>query len=205
MQLTAPRLTIVCVIFSMLVSTASAQKTAQDSEIDKALRGRQYSRAIELIDAALPAVEQAEREYLMFRRGLAQLYDGGHEAAIEQFSAQLAAFPDGEWSHKARFRTADARVALKQFEAAEKIYAERVRELIGDARKARHAQVYLEFAREFFKPSDQYTKPNYQKALTFYERALELEPGEALRDDILVKRAQCNQKLQKWADAATQY
>ena len=83
MQWTAPRFTIVCVIFSTLVSAASAQKLDLDSEIDKALRGRQFSRAIELIDAAMPTVEQAKREYLMFRRGLAQLYDGRHEAAIE--------------------------------------------------------------------------------------------------------------------------
>ncbi len=183
----------------------SAEKAARQETVDQALRSREYEQAAERIERALAEAPEGEREFLMFRRGLALLYAGKHEAAIEAFARQLKAFPQGEWSHKARFRTADAHVALRQFEAAEKIYAERVRELIGDARKARQAGIYLGFADEFFAPSDKYTQPDYAKALAFYERALDLNPGEELRDDILIRRALCQQKLEQWAAAAESY
>lgn len=187
---------------SLAVEPAPA---ADRAEIDTALRSREYARALELIDAALDSAEPARREYLLFRRGLALLYVGEYEQAIEQFQSQLKESPEGPWSHKARFRQADAHVALKQFEAAQRIYAERVRTLVGDERKARIAQVYLDFAGEYFSPPDPLTKPDYAKARTFYERALELEPGESLRDQILYRRAQCNQKLGSWEEAAGQY
>src|SRR5262245_8910288 len=129
--------------------------------IDEALRGREYEKAIERIDAALPKAEKGEREYLLFERGLALLYSQKHEEAIKQFTAQLEAFPDGPWAQKARFRIADAHVALKQFDAAERIYEERVKQLVGDDRKARIARVYLDFAQEYFQPKDALIKPDF--------------------------------------------
>src|SRR5262245_37266112 len=102
-----------------------------DAAVDEALRGREYVKAIERIDVLLPAAEKADREYLLFRRGLALLYGQKPEDAIRQFTAQLEEFPGGEWAAKARFRTADAHVALKQFDAAERIYEERVKQLVG--------------------------------------------------------------------------
>ncbi|HUU98454.1 MAG TPA: MG2 domain-containing protein, partial [Phycisphaerae bacterium] len=176
-----------------------------DAEINQALRSREYQRAIELLDSALAAADESAREHLLFRRGLALLYDNRHQEAIARFDEQLKQFPDGAWAHKARFRKADGHVALKQFEAAERIYAERVRALVGDERKGQVAQVYLGFAEEYFEPSDTLTKPDYTKARTFYERALELEPGEELRDRISYRRALCTQKLGQWGDAAGQY
>ncbi len=182
-----------------------AMAAEAEADINRALRGRAYQRAVELIDAALPDAKPASREGLLFRRGLALLYDDQATEAVAQFTRQIEQFPDGPWANKARFRMADAHVLLKQYDTAEQIYAARVRVLVGDERKARIAHVYLDFAKEFFEPRDSLVKPDYAKARTFYERALELEPGEVLRDDILFRRALCNQKLTQWSDAITQY
>ncbi len=184
---------------------SSDRRLSADAAINDALWRREYDRAVELIDQALPQSEGPAREYLMFRRGVALYYRGDHAGAIAQFNSQLEAFPDGPWAHKARFRTADAHVALKQFAEAEAIYAKRVRELVGDGRKSEIARVYLEFADEYFAPKDTLAKPDYAKARAFYEKALELEPGGALLDDLRFKQAQCMQKLGQHAEAAQHY
>jgi len=198
-------LTFLMGFFSTALANGQVPTGEPDAEINQALRSREYQRAIELIDSALAAADESAREHLLFRRGLALLYDNRHQEAIAQFDEQLKQFPGGAWAHKARFRKADAHVARKQFEAAERIYAARVRALVGDERKSEVAQVYLGFAEEYFEPSDTLTKPDYTKARTFYERALELEPGEQLRDRISYRRALCTQKLGQWGDAAGQY
>lgn len=174
-------------------------------EVDQALRTREYARAVELIDQQLGAARDAAREALLFRRGLALLYAGKPEAAIAQFDAQLQEFPSGAWAQKALFRKADAHAELRQYDAAEVIYAERVRQLVGEERKGRIAQVYLEIAQEFREPQDTLIKPNYAKAASFYGKALALEPGDKLKDDIMYRQAWCRQKLDEWATAGAFY
>ena len=86
----------------------SAVAAAEDAKITRALQSRAYEQAIQLIDEALPAADQPARENLLYRRGLALLYAGRHQEAIEQLLRQLEAFPAGAWAAKARFRQADA-------------------------------------------------------------------------------------------------
>lgn len=198
---------IVCTLLAVASSGADARPPAEGASnvsgsINDALWQRDYARAVQLIDQALPAAKVADREYLMFRRGVALYYRGDHAGAIAAFKQQLDAYPDGPWAHKARFRTADAHVAMKQFAEAEAIYARRVRELVGDGRKAEIARVYLEFADEYFSPKDALIQADFGKALSFYEKALELEPGGELRDDLLYKQALCQQKLGNHGPAA---
>lgn len=173
--------------------------------IDDALRGREYAVAIQKIDEALKTAPAEQREYLLYRRGLAFFLTGKQAEAIAQFDAQVKEFPAGLWRSKALFRKADAHAALKQFDAAEAIYAAAVRELVGDARKAKIAQVYLDFAGDYFAPKDNLIKPDFARAKVFYDKALELEPGEELRDTILFRRALCSARLGAWNDAVPQF
>ncbi|MCZ6697731.1 MAG: tetratricopeptide repeat protein, partial [Planctomycetota bacterium] len=183
-----------------------ADSTSRESDaINDSLRRRDYDGVLKLIDQALPGAEPQAREFLLYRRALGLFFAGKYEAAIEQFDRQLDAFGEGPWASKAVLRKADARAALRQFEAAERIYSAQVRRLVGDKRKGRIAAVYLEFADEYFEPADALSKPDYAKARKFYARALEIEPGEALRDRILFGRARCSQKLAAWKDASAQY
>ena len=153
----SPRLLLTLAVFSTSLQTivvgVTADQRNDEKAIQRALRMRDYSQAIRLIDDALGAATPHEREFLMYRRGLALNYLDNHQEAIDQFAAQLAAFPDGPWAIKARMRMADAHVARHEYEAAEKIYAERVRELVGPERKKALAQTYIEFADEYFEPT----------------------------------------------------
>ena len=188
------------------VPSVSAESTSRESDaINDSLRRRDYDGVLKLIDQALPGAEPQAREFLLYRRALGLLFAGKYEDAIEQFDRQLDAFGEGPWASKAVLRKADARAALRQFEAAERIYSAQVRRLVGDKRKGRIAAVYLEFADEYFEPADALSRPDYAKARKFYARALEIEPGEALRDRILFGRARCSQKLAEWKDASAQF
>ena len=183
----------------------AAPGLSQVDKVAEALQRRDFATAARLAEEAAQSSKGPEREYSLYRGGLALTLAEKYAEAILQFETQLKEFPDGVWTHKARFRLADAHAALKQFDQAEQVYGEEVRSLIGDARKAKLAQVYQDFAEEYFAPKDSLIKPDYAKARTFYEKALELEPGAELRDAILYRRAQCNQKLGAWPEAAQQY
>ncbi|MBK8269146.1 MAG: tetratricopeptide repeat protein [Planctomycetes bacterium] len=188
------------------LNTPSAAAFEEPAEINIALRGRDYSKAIKLIKDALRANPKDDaKEFLHFRLALAHQYSGKLEEAITAFEGQTRLFPTGSWANKARMHIADAHVALKHYEAAEKIYAARVAELVSDDRKADIAKVYLNFAEDYFAPKDSLIQPNYERARTFYEKALELEPAGALRETVLYKRALCNQKLGQYGPVAGQF
>lgn len=192
--------------FVVVAAIGPAVAFEESAEINRSLRGRDYAKAVSLIDAALAAnPKDAEREFLMFRKGLALQYAGKPAEAIAAFEAQVEAFPAGPWANKARMHVADVHVSLKQFDAAEKIYARRVAELVSDERKSEIARVYLDFAEDYFQPKDPLVQPNYERARTFYDKALELEPAGSLREIVLYRRALCNQKLGQNAPAAEQY
>lgn len=187
------------------VSTVRAADPAFEQEINRALRSREYDRAIGLIEKALPSAPLDSREFLLYRQGLSLQYSGKLSDAIALFKRQVSEFPSGAWAIKAHMHIADAHFALKQFVEAEEIYAARVAELVGEGRKAEIAKVYLEFADEYFKPADSLLQPNYERAQTFYEKSLELEPTGSLRETLLFKRALCNQKLGRHGPAADQF
>lgn len=187
------------------IGAARAADDAPSTKINRALRSRDYTAAIVLIDSELKSARGDSREFLLLRRGLALRYAARLDEAIKTLEQQIAEFPAGDWAEKARMHIADVLVAQKKFDAAEKIYAERVRQLVGNDRKTDIAKIYLNFAQEYFQPQDKLTQPSYERARTFYEKALELEPAGALREEILFRRALCNQKLAQFQTAAEQY
>ncbi|MBX3394228.1 MAG: tetratricopeptide repeat protein [Phycisphaerae bacterium] len=194
-----------CLFVILNVSTVRAGESAVEQEINRALRGREYDRAVALIEKALSSATPDSREFLLYRQGLSLQYSGKLSDAIAVFERQISEFPAGAWTIKARMHIADAHFALKQFVEAEKIYAARIAELVSEGRKGEIAKVYLEFADEYFKPKDSLLQPNYERAQTFYEKSLELEPTGSLRETLLFKRALCNQKLGRHGPAADQF
>ncbi|MCB9853292.1 MAG: outer membrane protein assembly factor BamD [Phycisphaerales bacterium] len=202
----SPRLPLILAICSISFQTIAVGGTGDDRSddaIQRALRMREYAQAIRLIDNAMGAATPDEREFLMYRRGLALNYLDNHKEAIDQFAAQLAAFPEGQWAVKARMRMADAHVARREYDAAERIYADRVRELVGPQRKKALAQTYIEFADEYFEPTDSLSGPDFQKAAQFYGLALGLEPGEPLTETLTYKVPLAYLKAEDWNQAAT--
>lgn len=193
--------TLVLSITFPAISHADTAAAEPQPAVQRALRMRDYRQAIRLIDQALPDATVKEREFLTYRRGLALFYLNEYEQAIELFRGQLDAFPEGQWAVKARMRMADAHVARREFEAAERIYAERVRHLIGPDRKTELAGTYVEFADEYFKPTDSLSKPDYAKAARFYGLAQGLEPGEPLAEELAYKTALSHLEAGDWPAA----
>ena len=100
---------------------------------------------------------------------------------------------------------------LKQFEQAEKIYEQEVIRLVSPERKERIAKVYLDFAEEYFtgkwverKGSRGIEKkPDYGRAKTFYELALQMEIGKVKEEEVRFQVARCAFELEDYADAIT--
>jgi TolA-binding protein len=63
----------------------------------------------------------------------------------------------------------------------------------------------LEYADTYFKPPKEDQKPDYEKALDFYGRALAVGPKLESRVRLELLIAQCQQKLDKFAEAAELY
>lgn len=199
-----PPLPVIGVVTGYCVMLGGDAAPPTVAEIDAAMLDRAYPAAIEKIDAVLAGGAKELREELLYRRGLALLYQSKFEEARGQFEAVATEFPKGLWAAKAKFRQADCHTALKQFDAAERIYAAAVTELVGDARRSRIGQLYLDFASEYFEPKDSFTRPDFAKARQFYQRAIEFDPGEAVREVAMSRRVACSVKLGEWQPAAVQ-
>jgi alpha-2-macroglobulin len=72
-------------------------------------------------------------------------------------------------------------------------------------RKQQIADIYLEFADNYFKPPKEDQNPDYQKANDFYLKALEVGPKAEKKTEVELLVAQCQQKLAKFNEAAALY
>ena len=96
--------------------------------------------------------------------------------------------------------------ARETFRSAELIYRKEVEYLLSAARKQEIADLYLEFADAYFKPKDEVQhKPDYQKALDFYLKALEVGPQNERREEVELQAARCYQLLNQLPEAAKRY
>src|SRR5438874_741563 len=142
------------------------------AKVSELMQDRRFAEAIKAIDEAAKAAD-APRDYLAYLKGRALHLSGQSDAAVEQFIAIGKQFPKSEWARRARFGMAVALARKGDFRSAELIYRKEVEYLLSTARKQEIADLYLEFADAYFKPKDEVQhKPEYQKALEFYLKAL---------------------------------
>ncbi len=178
--------------------------------VSELMQDHKYAEAIKAIDAAVAdknlAEKDAPRDYLAYLKGRALHLSGQFDAAVEQFTAMQKQFPNSDWARRARFGKAVSLARKGEFRAAEMIYRTEVEYLLSAARKQEIADLYLEFADAYFKPKDEVQhKPDYQKALDFYLKALEVGPNNARRAEVELLAARCYQLLGKLPDAAARY
>ena len=179
--------TLLLACLSVCCSTARGQ-TESDSPVEtarSALRVHDFAR----VDQILAQPEGPEGWYL---RALARHLSDRHEAAIaDAIEAESAG--EAPWLRRARFLRAACATALRRHEEAAHIYEEEAARLLSGDRKAEMADVYVRIAEELSllpAPGDlDAPKPDYGKAATFYERALELELPHALRAEFEFRRA----------------
>ncbi len=140
--------------------------------VSQSLQNHDYLAAVKAIDAAADS-KDAAKDYLAYLKGRALYLAGQYDAAVAQFDRFAKTFPNSDWARRARFGKAVALARKGDFRSAELIYRAEVEYLLSPARKQEIADLYLEFADAYFKPKDEVQhKPDYQKALDFYLKAL---------------------------------
>ena len=164
------------------------------------LADRNYAEAVDVLETLCQKESAREdRDYLLLLLGHAQFYQQQYAAALEHYRQLVVDYPDSPWKSKALFKQADCYAALKQFEPAEAIYEREVRALVSPERKARIAGVYLKFAEDYFtgtwverrdRPGAE-PQPNYGRAKTFYELALQMELGAQQKETLRFQVARC--------------
>ncbi|MBI1248284.1 tetratricopeptide repeat protein [bacterium] len=173
--------------------------------IRDAMQDRKYDEAVQLIDAAL-AKEGGDKEQLMYLKGRAFHFAGRYKDAIRTFEEQLKRFPDSHWSRKAKFGVGVAYVRLGDYRAAEVAYREQARYLLSLDRKEEVAEIYLSLASVAYECGEE-KKDNseYNKALQFYQKALEVGPKQETQDQINLQIARCQWKLGQQGPAVQVY
>jgi len=169
-----------------------------------AMQDRDFAAAVAAIEKAQEE-EGAEKVYLEYLKGRALYLDGKYDEAVEVFGGLDTQDPEGDWGRRARFGKAMALARKRDYRAAELIVRAEAEYLLSTGRKQQIAGIYLEFADEYFKPPKQDTKPDYAKALEFYQKALEVGPEPKKRVEVELLVAQCRQNMGQHGPAAGLY
>jgi alpha-2-macroglobulin len=182
--------------------SADAPLVAQ--QVRQLMQDRDYAGAIEAIDTAAKA-KDAPKDYLTYLKGRALFLAGKHDEAVTAFDRLQKEFPASPWVRRARFGKAVALARKGDFRGAESIYRAEAEYLLSLDRKQDLADIYLEFADSYFKPPKEEHKPDYQKALDFYIKSLDvgLKAEKQVEVELLV--AQCQQRLGKLDEAIVLY
>lgn len=197
---------VALVLVSGLCTFASADdetspESAAPSAVADLLQSREYDKAVAVIDKLLadPKVERAD--YLLYLKGRAQHFAGKYDDAIATFDVLLEKHPKSELLRQGRFAKAISLARKGDYRNAELIYKEEAQHVISLERKEEIAKIYLEFADGYFKPAKPQVQPDYQKALEFYTKALEVGPQLETRVQLELKVAECRQNLQQFDQA----
>ncbi len=168
------------------------------------MQDRKYAEALVAIDAALKK-KDAPKDYLGYLRGRALHLQKKYPEAVKAYEQVAKLYPDGRWARRARFAKGVSLARKGDFRAAELVYRAEAEYLLSLDRKQEIADIYLEFAEAYFKPPKETDKPDYNKALRFYQQALAVGPQPQSRQEIEQQIARCHQKLGKHADAMRLY
>lgn len=172
--------------------------------VRQAMQDRDYAAAVKAIDAAVSA-EGAAKDYLAYLKGRALHLSEKYDEAIARFDTIEKEFPNSPWIRRARFGMAVSLARKGDFRAAELIYRREAEYLLSADRKQEIANLYLEFAQTYFKPPKEDQKPDYQKALGFFQNALAVGPKPEKKREVEMQVAECYFNLGNFAEAARLY
>ena len=203
-----------CLAFGFLMALVAegAGKNLQSAE--SALQDKRFDEAVTLLDAHLAAAaaapdREARADYATYLKALALYHGGKDPAAVRTCDTLLADFEKSTWRHKALFLKARALARQKKFKEAEAIYEKEANRLFSAGRKKGIATVLVEFGDELSRKPGKgeigAPPPDYNKALQIYNKALSLEIGRDLRDEVQFKIARCYQNLSNWGEAEKQF
>ncbi|MBN1588114.1 MAG: tetratricopeptide repeat protein, partial [Pirellulales bacterium] len=183
---------------------ASGDVPLVEGKLRQLMQDRDYAGAIQAIEKAAKA-KNAPVDYLAYLKGRALFLDKQYDQAVAAFDEFQKRFPKSPWARRARFGKAVALARKGDFRGAELIYRAEAEHLLSLDRKQELADIYLEFADSYFKPPKEEQKPDYQKALDFYTKALAVGPKPDKQAEIELLMAQCRQHLGQHDEAAAAY
>ncbi len=173
--------------------------------VRRLMQDRKYAEAIEAIDEAREA-DDASKAYLLYLKARALHLDEKYDAAVAAFDRVTAEHAESDWARRARFGKAMSLARKGDFQSAQAIVQAEAEYLLSADRKQAIAEVYLEFAnRHFDPPKNEQREADYQKALDFYQKALEVGPQPATRAEVELLAARCLQQLGKLDEAVAAY
>ncbi len=177
--------------------------------IHDALQGQDFATAVKLIDAALKE-KPAAPDYLLYLKGRAQADLGKADDALATFAELEKSHADSPWLARSRFGRAAVLAKQRNYRAAGAIYRSEAERLLSAKRKDELTDIYLEFADRYYDgvPAEGPTsekKPDYTQALSFYQEALKLKPGLAVRQRVELRIARCHQELNQLNEAIAAY
>jgi len=175
-----------------------------EETVRQTMQDRNYPEAVNAIEAA-SAAEDAPGDYLAYLKGRAFHLNGEFDWAVATFEQMEKQFPQSPWVRRARFATAVALARKGDFRHAELIYRAEAEHLLSADRRQQTAEIDLEFADAYFKPADEQVKPDYSKALQFYQKALQAGPKPEKRAEVQLLVARCYQHLDDTSEAAKRY
>ncbi len=184
--------------------TAALPANEVPPQVRLLMQDRNYEQAIRALEEAIRDARTG-RETLVYLKGRAQHFAGLHDAAIATFEALEREFPKSSWAIRAQFARAVSMARKGDFQAAEQVYRSQAERLLGSDRKQEFADIYLEFADLYFKPAKEETPPDYQKALDFYLKALEVAPPSERRIAVELQVGRCYQKLNNPGEAIARF
>lgn len=202
-------LMLCCVSICFSVRPAAAQNRARPAGDPlaagrEALTDKRYSDAVKLLEAAAaPGKPKADEAQLLL--GHALYYSKEYDKAIAAYDRLITESPKSAWRKKALFRKADCYIALKQYDKAAALYGPEMDYIVSDTRKEQVADTYLKYANQYFEPpknpKGDTPPPNYQKAKSLYQKALEIGLTPNKTEEVLLRVAQCDFNTQNWAGA----
>ncbi|NQU22736.1 MAG: tetratricopeptide repeat protein, partial [Candidatus Nealsonbacteria bacterium] len=176
-----------------------------DEKIRQLMQDRKYAEAVAAIDRAAAAAN-APKDYLAYLKGRALYLQEEYDGAVAVFDGLAKQSPEGPWARRARFGKALALARKGDYRSAELIFRAEAEYLLSTDRKQQIADIYLEFADVYFKPPEKENrKPDYKKALEFYNKALDVGPKPEKRVEVELLVAQCQQNLGQHGEAAKLY
>jgi len=196
-------------IISLLSIQCLAAVDDELSSVRSTFFDREYASAIKELDVLISKGDEEQIDYLLYLKCLAQFHEKDFSNAIQTCEQFLSKYQESDWFRKAIFLKAQCHIRLKQFKEAEEIYEKEAKRLLSATRKEEIASVYVRFAEALSrKPVEDELDappPNYEKAYNLYQKALELEIGSELQDEIKFRLGRMMQFSGKHGKAIRQY
>ena len=180
-----------------LALPAARADAAASGRLQAEMRARQFGQAAATADA-LVAAQDTRSDEAAYLKALALFHAGKFAESAAAADALLARVPGSDWRFKALFLKAQAFVEQKNFKAAAAIYETEASRILSAPRKQALAEVIIQFADKLtLKPAAHdpgALPPDFNKAYGLYNKALTLEIGRDLRDEVMFKKARAIQQ-----------